>query len=168
MNKFVVSEHPRIPQPVKVWATALASVNRANMPANNWGYWVPEPHILVGPESALRVQNYLRNWFWVRDASYYMLAHRPSDLILCLRSCGASGCNTMLRRSRNKARIYPTKVICPKLVQATFPRCTPTTTGQGDFLLVYPVLPVASIRPNLPADRVGGIGSSVWSRVLGA
>ncbi|THG97800.1 hypothetical protein EW026_g4268 [Hermanssonia centrifuga] len=55
---------------------ALANVDRAKATANTWGYWVPEPHILVGSEGILRVQNYLRNWFWVREAWYYMLAHR--------------------------------------------------------------------------------------------
>ncbi|THG97078.1 hypothetical protein EW026_g4859 [Hermanssonia centrifuga] len=54
---------------------ALANVNRAKATANTWGYWVPEPHILVGSEGTFRVQNYLRNWFWVREAWYYMLAH---------------------------------------------------------------------------------------------
>ncbi|PSS30893.1 hypothetical protein PHLCEN_2v2565, partial [Hermanssonia centrifuga] len=74
MNKFIISEHPRIPQPVKVWSTALANVNRAKMSANNWGCWVREPHVLVGPENTLRVQNCLCNWFWVWDAWYHMLA----------------------------------------------------------------------------------------------
>ncbi|PSR82134.1 hypothetical protein PHLCEN_2v6126 [Hermanssonia centrifuga] len=76
MNKFVVSANTRTPRPVNVWAIALANVDRAKATANTWGYWVPEPHILVGSEGILRVQNYLRNWFWVREAWYYMLAHR--------------------------------------------------------------------------------------------
>ncbi|THG97163.1 hypothetical protein EW026_g4788 [Hermanssonia centrifuga] len=76
MDKFVIIEHVRVPQPVKTWSTALANVNRAITPANNWGYWLPEPHILVGPEGTDRARNCLRNWFWVREGWYYMLAHR--------------------------------------------------------------------------------------------
>ncbi len=67
-NMFVVSENTRTPQPVKVWAIALANVDRAKATANTGGYWTPEPHILIGPEAASRAQNYLRNWFWVREA----------------------------------------------------------------------------------------------------
>ncbi|PSR71685.1 hypothetical protein PHLCEN_2v12441, partial [Hermanssonia centrifuga] len=78
MNKFLVIQHDRIPQAVNVWATALAKVNRAKTPANNWGYWLPEPHMLVGPDGINRARNYLRNWFWVREGWLYMLANRAT------------------------------------------------------------------------------------------
>ena len=39
-----------------------------------WGYWVPEPAILVGPKDENRLKMYMWNWLRLRPAWLYLLA----------------------------------------------------------------------------------------------
>ena len=41
--------------------------------AELWGYWVPEPSLLVGPATDERVARYLMNWLRLREAWIYLL-----------------------------------------------------------------------------------------------
>lgn len=60
-----------------MWKDALSSLDRARPALRGsalWGYWVPEPSLLLGPQNIERTTRYLRNWLRVRPAWLYMLS----------------------------------------------------------------------------------------------
>ncbi|KAI0711246.1 hypothetical protein C8Q76DRAFT_623114, partial [Earliella scabrosa] len=78
-DKFQDVNHPFMPAALDSWARAMREVDRS-APAKTgiWGYWIPEPGLLVGPQEPIRVERYLMNWLRVREAWLYKL--RMSDL----------------------------------------------------------------------------------------
>ena len=44
-----------------------------------WGYWIPEPALLLGPQERTRVNRYIMNWLRVRPAWLYMLRMSSSS-----------------------------------------------------------------------------------------
>ncbi|KAI0704624.1 hypothetical protein C8Q76DRAFT_631347, partial [Earliella scabrosa] len=67
------------------WARALEMVSRA---ANGdrhsdgrtwWGYWLPSPHLLLGPRTKERRLAYLSNWLRAQPAWLYVLRHSESQ-----------------------------------------------------------------------------------------
>lgn len=39
----------------------------------HWGYWIPEPGLLLSPKNLERLQRYLMNWLRARPVWLYML-----------------------------------------------------------------------------------------------
>ena len=77
-DKFADVEHPWMPKALPTWTVAMASVNRSGPQKAShelWGYWVPEPAILVGPKDDSRLKTFFWNWLRVRPAWLYLLAH---------------------------------------------------------------------------------------------
>ena len=55
----------------------MASVDRSEpvpSPSQIWGYWVPEPALLLGPRTEDRTARYLMNWLRIREPWLYLLA----------------------------------------------------------------------------------------------
>ena len=53
-----------MPNPIPSWGELLSMVNRSmSAPASCkiWGYWFPEPALLVGPKDEARQLRYLTN-----------------------------------------------------------------------------------------------------------
>ncbi|KAH9929953.1 uncharacterized protein BXZ73DRAFT_90351 [Epithele typhae] len=76
-DKFVDKNHAWMPSTLPAWDLAMQSVDRSqpSKPSEDlWGYWVPEPSLLVGPTTEERVARYLMNWLGVRDPWLYLLA----------------------------------------------------------------------------------------------
>ena len=65
-----------MPAPIPVWADTLAAVLRDTTTTENWGYWVPEPALIVGSKSVEMQQCYLSNWLRAREPWLYMLHRR--------------------------------------------------------------------------------------------
>ena len=66
-----------MPLTLPAWATAMKTVDRSQPSRPNaevWGYWIPEPSLLVGPKANSRIERYLMNWLRIRDAWIYLLA----------------------------------------------------------------------------------------------
>lgn len=38
-----------------------------------WGYWIPDPSLLIGPRNEERVQRYMMNWLRIREGWLYLL-----------------------------------------------------------------------------------------------
>ncbi len=60
----------------------MANVNRSS-PARRgqlWGYWVPEPALLLGPKTMERSTRYLMNWLRLRPAWIYLLGRPDSGV----------------------------------------------------------------------------------------
>ncbi|KAI0686910.1 hypothetical protein C8T65DRAFT_712258 [Cerioporus squamosus] len=70
-NKFM-------PLRLHAWDLAMQSVDRST-PAKRsealWGYWIPEPALLLGPQTIERTHRYLLNWLRIRAAWVYLLSH---------------------------------------------------------------------------------------------
>ncbi|KAI0706308.1 hypothetical protein C8Q76DRAFT_629713 [Earliella scabrosa] len=68
-DKFGRYAHPWMPDPIPSWEHALEKA-RAIPPWPDctfpWGYWVPEPAMLVGPREQDRQSRYLLNWLRAR------------------------------------------------------------------------------------------------------
>ncbi|KAH9910708.1 uncharacterized protein BXZ73DRAFT_55055 [Epithele typhae] len=76
-DKFVDKDHAWMPRTLPAWDLAMQSVDRSqpSRPSEElWGYWVPEPSLLVGPTTEQRVARYLMNWLGVHDPWLYLLA----------------------------------------------------------------------------------------------
>ncbi|OBZ70847.1 hypothetical protein A0H81_09432 [Grifola frondosa] len=75
-DKFVELEHAYMPPVIEIWAEALTSVNRARprqSGSRQWGYWTPEPALVLGPTAPMRVARYIRNWVAAREPWLYLL-----------------------------------------------------------------------------------------------
>ena len=76
-DKFVDPVHAWMPPALPAWREALAAVDRSR-PAKRgqglWGYWIPEPALLLGPKTEERARRYLAHWLRVRAAWTYLLA----------------------------------------------------------------------------------------------
>ena len=65
-----------MPNPIPSWGESLSMVNRSmSAPASCeiWGYWFPEPALLVGPKDEARQLRYLTNWVRLRPVWLYLL-----------------------------------------------------------------------------------------------
>ncbi|KAI1788727.1 hypothetical protein LXA43DRAFT_1024268 [Ganoderma leucocontextum] len=80
-DKFLEFSHKWMPPSIPSWSQALAGVDRS-MPARSadqlWGYWIPEPALLLGPKDEVRQQRYLMNWIRARPIWLYLL-HVPES-----------------------------------------------------------------------------------------
>ena len=76
-DKFEDKTHAWMPSTLTAWRFAMESVDRrgaAKLSADLWGYWIPEPSLLIGPQTEERIERYLMNWLRVREAWLYLLA----------------------------------------------------------------------------------------------
>lgn len=67
-----------MPPALPAWESAMRSVDRsapAKRQEDLWGYWIPEPALLLGPQQVERTRRYLVNWLRVRAAWLYLLSH---------------------------------------------------------------------------------------------
>ena len=52
-DKFLDPAHPWMPPSIPSWDRAMRAVDRsacANPTTDRWGYWIPEPALLLGPK----------------------------------------------------------------------------------------------------------------------
>ena len=64
-DKFLDIVHPWMPMSLSGWERAMRAVDRSDRVKSApeiWGYWIPEPALLVGPRDAPRLQRYVLNW----------------------------------------------------------------------------------------------------------
>lgn len=70
-----------MPSPIDTWRAAMASVDLSN-PARPqkeiWGYWIPEPGLLLRPQTSDRLHRYVFNWLRMRHAWLYVLRLREA------------------------------------------------------------------------------------------
>ncbi len=70
-DKFLELDHPWMPPPIPSWRRAMDSIVPAPVPAGaqgSWGYWTPEPALLITPKTRERQLQYLTNWVRARPA----------------------------------------------------------------------------------------------------
>ncbi|KAI0348955.1 hypothetical protein OH77DRAFT_314456 [Trametes cingulata] len=75
-DKFMELPHKWMPPALPAWQQAMESTDRtapAKHPTELWGYWVPEPALLVGPVADERTERYIMNWLRMRPAWLYLL-----------------------------------------------------------------------------------------------
>ncbi|KAI0739112.1 hypothetical protein C8Q80DRAFT_231131 [Daedaleopsis nitida] len=85
-NKFEDIEHEWMPQGIKSWSTAMASVDLSSpAPPNSqiWDYWIPEPAKLLRPETIDRRDRYIITWLQMRSAWIYILRLPPGTRSTC-------------------------------------------------------------------------------------
>lgn len=75
-NKWLEYTHPWMPRAIPSWRHAMDVVEhhpaiRRTGPV--WGYWVPEPALLVSPQTRARQLCYLTNWIRARPAWLFLL-----------------------------------------------------------------------------------------------
>ncbi|RDX40899.1 hypothetical protein OH76DRAFT_1489920 [Lentinus brumalis] len=77
-DKTVDPVHDWMPRRLHSWDLAMRSVDRS-APAKRqeelWGYWTPEPALLLGPQNIERARRYIKNWLRIRPAWLYLLEH---------------------------------------------------------------------------------------------
>ncbi|TFK81366.1 hypothetical protein K466DRAFT_604560 [Polyporus arcularius HHB13444] len=76
VNKFERFEHPWMPKELPAWQDAMRSVDLTQPARPNpeiWGYWIPEPALLLRPQSTDRRDRYIRTWLRMRDGWLYLL-----------------------------------------------------------------------------------------------
>ncbi|TBU28874.1 hypothetical protein BD311DRAFT_662634 [Dichomitus squalens] len=75
-DKFLEFAHKWMPPPIPSWSEAMSTVDRS-MPARAadqlWGYWIPEPALLLGAKDEARQIRYLTNWVRARPIWLYLL-----------------------------------------------------------------------------------------------
>ena len=80
-DKFLEFPHKWMPPPIPSWAQAMSTVDRS-MPARTsdqlWGYWIPEPALLLGAKDEERQIRYLTNWVRARPI-WLSLLHTPGS-----------------------------------------------------------------------------------------
>ncbi|KAI1788510.1 hypothetical protein LXA43DRAFT_894450 [Ganoderma leucocontextum] len=85
VNKFEPLRHEWMPPPLGIWERVMAGVDLAK-PARPqseiWGYWIPEPGLLLRPQSADRRKRYIYNWLRIRAAWLYVLRLREARATL--------------------------------------------------------------------------------------
>ncbi|KAI1783517.1 hypothetical protein LXA43DRAFT_903422, partial [Ganoderma leucocontextum] len=75
-DKFIDVAHPWMPPSLPSWDGAMRAVDRSDRakPAPEiWGYWIPEPALLLGPKDPARLQRYVMNWLRAQPVWLYML-----------------------------------------------------------------------------------------------
>ncbi|PIL34351.1 hypothetical protein GSI_03126 [Ganoderma sinense ZZ0214-1] len=75
-DKFLDPTHPWMPPALPSWDRAMRAVDRSApaLPATElWGYWIPEPALLLGPKDPVRARHYLFNWILAQPVWLYML-----------------------------------------------------------------------------------------------
>ncbi|PIL23637.1 hypothetical protein GSI_14950 [Ganoderma sinense ZZ0214-1] len=85
VNKFEAVVHPWMPAPLETWQYAMSRVDLskpARPPNEIWGYWIPEPGLLLRPQSTDRLHRYIFNWLRVRSAWLYILRLREARVSL--------------------------------------------------------------------------------------
>ncbi|PIL29557.1 hypothetical protein GSI_08365 [Ganoderma sinense ZZ0214-1] len=85
VNKFEAVNHPWMPAPLETWQHAMSRVDLSKpaRPQNEiWGYWIPEPGLLLRPQSTDRLHRYVFNWLRVRPAWLYILRLREARVSL--------------------------------------------------------------------------------------
>lgn len=86
MNKFAEFVHEWMPGAMDSWRAAMDSVDLSHCARPNsqiWGYWVPEPAMLLRPQTVERRDRYIMTWLRLQSAwLYYLrLAHaRPTSI----------------------------------------------------------------------------------------
>ncbi|KAF7798396.1 hypothetical protein EIP86_009617 [Pleurotus ostreatoroseus] len=67
-DRFADFKHPCMPPMIPVWQEALASVDQTKLRSQAWGYWLPEPALIIGPSDPVRAARYLGNWLRIRES----------------------------------------------------------------------------------------------------
>ncbi|KAM5540060.1 hypothetical protein V8D89_006200 [Ganoderma adspersum] len=87
-DKFLDPAHPWMPPSIPSWDRAMRAVDRsarAKPPTDIWGYWIPEPALLLGPKDPVRARRFLLNWVRAQPVWLYMLqvpgAHAWRDFL---------------------------------------------------------------------------------------
>lgn len=83
-SKFEDTEDHRIPSMLLAWKLSLTrkaaeTASCPPPPEGPWGYWIPDPALVVGSDSRLRRTRYVLNWLRIREPWYYIersLEHR--------------------------------------------------------------------------------------------
>ncbi|KAL7278663.1 hypothetical protein ACG7TL_007664 [Trametes sanguinea] len=81
-DKFFDVPHPWMPSNLPPWEYAMRTVAEVDRPglakasADLWGYWVPEPSLLLN--SATRRERYIMNWLRIRPGWLYLLRCREA------------------------------------------------------------------------------------------
>ncbi|EIW58974.1 uncharacterized protein TRAVEDRAFT_48109 [Trametes versicolor FP-101664 SS1] len=76
VNKFVAVQHEWMPAPLTTWQNAMAAVDLSGPTKPQtamWGYWIPEPGLLLRPQTQDRLHRYVINWVRLRPAWLYLL-----------------------------------------------------------------------------------------------
>ncbi|KAI0696702.1 hypothetical protein BC835DRAFT_1414094 [Cytidiella melzeri] len=72
-SRFEDKPSPRIPPLLSAWENVLVKLDTSRMvtpPSGSWGFWVPEPALVVGPANPDRVRHYVLNWLSMREPWY--------------------------------------------------------------------------------------------------
>lgn len=83
VNKFLPTQHEWMPDTLTAWREAMAAVDLsaiAKPQSEMWGYWIPEPGLLLRPSTEDRLHRYVINWVRLRPAWLYLLRLREARL----------------------------------------------------------------------------------------
>ncbi|KAI1796489.1 hypothetical protein LXA43DRAFT_937471 [Ganoderma leucocontextum] len=75
-DKFAEFPHRWMPAAIPAWERAMQSVDRtekARASDDIWGYWIPEPALLVSPTDPAKVERHILNWLRARISWLYLL-----------------------------------------------------------------------------------------------
>ncbi|KAI0693308.1 hypothetical protein C8T65DRAFT_585856 [Cerioporus squamosus] len=75
-NKFEHFEHPWMPNELPAWQEAMRTVDLSQPARPNpeiWGYWIPEPALLLRPKTTDRRDRYIMTWLRIRAGWLYLL-----------------------------------------------------------------------------------------------
>lgn len=81
VNKFEATAHPWMPSVLEAWQNVMDCVDLSKpaRPQNEiWGYWIPEPGLLLRPRNPDRLHRYIMNWLRLRPAWLYLLRLRDA------------------------------------------------------------------------------------------
>ncbi|RDX41580.1 hypothetical protein OH76DRAFT_1364402, partial [Lentinus brumalis] len=76
VNKFEHFEHASMPPELSTWQDAFRSVDLSKPARPNpeiWGYWIPEPALLLRPKTEDRRDRYIMTWLRLRAGWLYLL-----------------------------------------------------------------------------------------------
>ncbi|KAI0697688.1 hypothetical protein BC835DRAFT_1413531 [Cytidiella melzeri] len=108
--KFEDKLSPRIPPLLSAWEDALVNLDTSRMvtpPSGSWGFWVPEPALVVGPANPDRVRRYMLNWLSVCEPWYYVtrtIRHCRAMVVQWWRAYLDDGLNPSASPQASKAR----------------------------------------------------------------
>ncbi len=75
-DKFAEFPHRWMPAAIPSWERAMQSVDRRGKARDSedlWGYWIPEPALLVSPTDPAKVERHVFNWLRARTGWLYLL-----------------------------------------------------------------------------------------------
>ncbi|KAI1788535.1 hypothetical protein LXA43DRAFT_1097228 [Ganoderma leucocontextum] len=75
-DKFAEFAHRWMPRAIPAWERAMQSVDRlekARAANEIWGYWIPEPAIMVSPTDPAKAERHILNWLRARPNWLYLL-----------------------------------------------------------------------------------------------